>query len=172
MKEFSSSGAQKKEAIDINKAIANTITVSRNEWKKVAEMVTMFDQDMPPVACFPMDFNLMILNIIMNAVHAVRDVMDTKNEGKGIISISTSHTSDWAEIRVSDTGAGIPEEARPRIFDPFFTTREVGKGRGMGLTTAYSIVVEKHNGTISFDTETGKGTTFIIRLPLGLNGAK
>src|SRR3972149_3348425 len=74
MKKFSSSGAQKKEAIDINKAVANTIAVSRNEWKKVAEMVTMFDQDMPPVACFHMDFNLMILNIIMNAVYAIRDV--------------------------------------------------------------------------------------------------
>ena len=79
---------------------------------------------------------------------------------------STSRQGDWAEIRVQDTGTGIPESARARIFDPFFTTKVVGKGTGQGLTIAHSVVVQQHGGTIEFETELGKGTTFLVRLPL------
>ncbi|HZO91988.1 MAG TPA: ATP-binding protein, partial [Chthonomonadaceae bacterium] len=70
------------------------------------------------------------------------------------------------EIRIADTGTGIPEAVRPRIFDPFFTTKEVGKGTGQGLAIARSIIVDKHGGTLEFETDIGRGTTFIIRLPL------
>jgi signal transduction histidine kinase len=72
---------------------------------------------------------------------------------------------DWAEIRIQDTGSGIPEKVQSRIFDPFFTTKAIGKGTGQGLAIAHSVVVDKHNGSIHFETEEGKGTTFIIRLP-------
>jgi signal transduction histidine kinase len=69
-------------------------------------------------------------------------------------------------ITVQDTGPGIPPEIRDRIFDPFFTTKEVGRGTGQGLAIARSVVVEKHGGSILFETEAGRGTTFIVRLPL------
>ena len=156
----------RKIAVDVNKAITHTLTVSQNEWKNVADVVTNFDTALPLVPCFPIDFNLVVLNIIINATHAIADMVDDKKGGKGIINVSTRRCGDWAEIRISDTGAGIPEEIRHKIFDPFFTTKKIGRGTGMGLTMAYTIVVEKHGGTITFDTETGKGTTFIIRLPV------
>ena len=70
------------------------------------------------------------------------------------------------EIRIQDTGAGIPEAVRNRIFEPFFTTKEIGKGTGQGLAIARSVVVDKHAGTIRFDTEEGKGTIFIVRMPV------
>jgi signal transduction histidine kinase len=70
-------------------------------------------------------------------------------------------------LSVSDTGNGIPEKIRHRIFDPFFTTKEVGRGTGQGLTISYNIVVERHGGTLTFETEVGQGTTFLVRLPIG-----
>ena len=108
----------------------------------------------------------MILNLIVNAAHAIADVMDKNTDGKGIITIRTRLDGDWAEIQVEDTGSGIPMEIRNRVFDPFFTTKEVGKGTGQGLSVARTAIVEKHGGTINFTTELGKGTVFIIRLPI------
>jgi len=166
MKEFSHPGGKEKTAIDINKAIENTITVTRNEWKYVAEMETHFDEALPPVPCLPGEFNQAILNMIINATDAIRDVVSDCPPGKGRIMITTHRDDGWAEIRISDSGSGIPEEIRDRIFDPFFTTKEVGKGTGQGLTITRSVVVDKHGGTINFETEMGKGTTFIVRLPL------
>ena len=166
MKDFSHPGGEGKEAVDLNKAIESTITVARNEWKYVAEMVLNFDPSLPPVPCLAGDFNQVILNIVINAAHAIADVVGDGSHGKGTISISTRCDGDWAEIRISDTGTGIPEDHRSRVFDHFFTTKEVGKGTGQGLAIAYSVVTEKHGGTITFESETGKGTTFIIRLPI------
>jgi signal transduction histidine kinase len=85
---------------------------------------------------------------------------------KGTIRISTRLDKEWVEIRISDTGTGIPEEIRHRIFDPFFTTKEVGKGTGQGLAIARSVVVDKHGGTLTFESEVGRGTSFILRLPV------
>jgi len=166
MKNFSHPDMEGKVATDINKAIESTIVVSRNEWKYVAELKTDFDPNMPLVPCLPGDFNQVILNIIVNAAHAIADVVGGKGDGKGEIKVSTRHVDGWAEIRISDTGTGIPPEIRHRIFDPFFTTKGVGRGTGQGLSIARSIVVDKHGGELSFETEDGKGTTFIIRLPI------
>jgi PAS domain S-box-containing protein len=166
MKEFSHPGTKEKTFIDINKAIENTITVARNEWKYVAEMVTDLDPSLPLVKCLPDEFNQVILNMIINAAHAIADVVGDGSKGKGIITVGTRHDGNWAEIRVSDTGTGIPEDIRSRIFDPFFTTKKVGKGTGQGLTISHSVIVDKHGGTIYFDSDVGKGTTFIIRLPI------
>jgi signal transduction histidine kinase len=85
---------------------------------------------------------------------------------KGRIRVSTRLLDDHVEIAIADTGNGIPVEVRSRIFDPFFTTKEVGKGTGQGLAIARTVVVEKHKGTLHFETEVGKGTTFFIRLPV------
>ena len=174
MKEFSHPGTTEKAAIDINRAIESTITVARNEWKYLAEMVTDFDPAMPLIFCLPGEFNQVTLNMIINAAHAISETLAGDRERKGTIAISTRNLGDRAEIRISDTGSGIPEEIRSRIFDPFFTTKEVGKGTGQGLAIAHSVIVDKHGGTIDFETETGKGTTFIIHLPIvsleGLRG--
>jgi PAS domain S-box-containing protein len=166
MKEFSHPGTKEKTFIDINKAIENTITVARNEWKYVAEMVTDLDPSLPLVKCLPDEFNQVILNMIINAAHAIGDVVGDGSEKKGIIKVITRKDGDFAEIRISDTGTGIPENIRSRIFDPFFTTKKVGRGTGQGLTISHSVIVEKHGGTISFDSDVGRGTTFIIRLPI------
>ena len=167
MKEFSHPGVKEKTAVDINRAIENTITVSRNEWKYVAEMEVDLDKSLPLVPCLPGELNQVFLNLIINASHAIKDVAGDGLGEKGVIKVSTRKCGDCAEIRISDTGPGIPEEIRARIFDPFFTTKEVGKGTGQGLAIARSVIVEKHGGDIRLDSDTGKGTTFVINIALG-----
>ena len=167
MKDFSHPGVEGKEAIDLNQAIESTVTVARNEWKYVAEMVKDFDPALPPVFCLAGDFNQVILNMVVNAAHAIADVAGENSDRKGTITIATRRDGDWAEIRISDTGTGISEEHRLKVFDHFFTTKEVGKGTGQGLAIAHAVITEKHGGSITLETEVGKGTTFIIRLPIG-----
>jgi len=166
MKEFSPPNDLVKSEININDAIVNTITVARNEWKYVAEMETDLDPDLPLVPCLRGEFNQVILNILVNGAQAIEEALGGEKERKGKITVRTRRDGDWAEIRISDTGNGIPKDVQTRIFDPFFTTKDVGKGTGQGLTISHAVIVEKHQGTISFETEDGKGTTFIIRLPL------
>lgn len=134
-------------------------------------MVIDLESSLPPVPCLLAEFNQAILNMVINAAHAIGDVVGDAAQGKGTIRVSTHHKDGWAEVRISDTGSGIPENIRSRIFDPFFTTKKVGKGTGQGLAIAHSVIAKKHGGTIDFETEVGKGTTFIIRLPLA-DGAK
>ncbi|NMC49675.1 MAG: PAS domain S-box protein [Desulfovibrio sp.] len=166
MKKFSHPGGEEKTAVDINKAVENTVLVARNEWKYVADVVTDLDPGLPPVHCLPGDFNQVILNVLINAAHAIGEaVRDTTK--KGLITITTRQEGEYALLSIADTGTGIPEENRDKIFDPFFTTKEVGKGTGQGLAIVHDIVVEKHDGTIDVESEVGKGTTFIIRVPLG-----
>lgn len=166
MKEFSHPGNAEMQAVDLNKTIDNTLTVSRNEWKYVADIVTDFDPNLPLVDCLPGDFNQVVLNVVVNAAQAIAGVVGDGSTGKGTITVRTRLDGDWVEIRITDTGPGIPEAIRSEVFDHFFTTKEVGKGTGQGLTIAHSIVVDKHRGKITFETEVGKGTTFIIRLPM------
>ena len=166
MKEFSHPGTTEKTAVDLAKAIQSTVTVASNEWKYVADLVTEFDTALPLVSCLPGEFNQVILNLVVNAAHAIADVVGDGANGKGTITVSTWLDGDCAEVRIRDTGTGIPEKARAKVFDPFFTTKGVGKGTGQGLAIAHNVIVEKHGGTIAFETEMGKGTTFIIRLPL------
>lgn len=166
MKEFSHPGSEGKSVIDINKAIETTITVARNEWKYVAEMETHFAADLPPVPCHAGQLNQVILNLIVNAVDAIRQALGERSDAKGKITITTRRQGDWAEISVRDTGTGIPETVQPRIFEYFFTTKPVGKGTGQGLALAHSTIVKKHNGKIWFETEMGRGTAFFIHLPL------
>ena len=165
MKEFSHPGTKDKTQLDLNHAIECTLTVARNEWKYVAELETEFDPSLPRIACQPGEFNQVILNLIVNAAHAIADVVGKDGSKKGTIKVQTRNCKDWAEIRIHDTGTGIPDSVRARVFDPFFTTKEIGKGTGQGLAIARSVVVDKHRGTIHFETAEGRGTTFVIRLP-------
>ena len=129
-------------------------------------MVMDFDPALPQVHCMAGEFNQVVLNMIVNASHAIADVVGDGGRGKGTITVSTRHDGDWVEVRIGDTGTGIPEEIRRKIFDPFFTTKGVGKGTGQGLAIAHSVTVDKHGGFIDVESEVGKGTTFIIRLPI------
>ena len=172
IKDFSHPGPLEKTPLDINRAVESTVLVSRNEWKYVADLDTHLDANLPPVLCVAGEFNQVILNLIVNAAHAIADVVSAQPGSKGMITVSTERQGDWVEIRVRDTGTGIPEEVRSSIFNPFFTTKGVGKGTGQGLAIAYSVIVQKHGGTITFDTEMGAGTTFKIRLPVLGNASK
>ncbi len=166
IKEFSHPGVEEKMPVDLNKSLENTVIVARNEWKYVAEVETDFDPELPLVYCLPGELNQVFLNVIVNAAHAIADVVGEGGAQKGKIHISTRRDGDWVEVRISDSGIGIPREIQNRIFDPFFTTKEVGKGTGQGLSIAHAVVTKKHGGTIHFESESGKGTTFVIRLPI------
>ena len=165
MKEFSHPGKKDRESTDINKAIENTITVASNEWKYVADVKTELAADLPPVVCYAQEINQVVLNLIVNAAHAIEAANDDGVSDKGTITIRTCHDGGDIEIAVSDTGCGIPEDIRDRIFDPFFTTKEAGKGTGQGLAMAFKTIVKQHGGELSVDSAPGDGTTFTIRLP-------
>jgi two-component system NtrC family sensor kinase len=160
-----------KAPVDLNKAVETTLTVARSEYKYIAEVVTELG-DIPMVVCHAGDINQMLLNLIVNAAHAIEAVRD--NDGPlGRIALKTQCDEDHVLISISDTGSGIPEEIKHRIFDPFFTTKQVGKGTGQGLSLVHNIVAHKHGGSIVFDSQVGVGTTFFVRLPLnGMSSAK
>ncbi|SFM68815.1 PAS domain-containing sensor histidine kinase [Thermodesulforhabdus norvegica] len=166
VKEFSHPGAKEKHPVNINRALDDVLNVCRNEWKNIAEVEKDYDESLPSVPAYPDELNQVFLNVIMNAVQAVKEKVGDKPSELGTLRIETRRKGEWCEIRISDTGVGIPEEIRDRVFEPFFTTRDVGKGTGQGLAIAQSIVMNKHKGQIFFESTVGKGTTFVIRLPL------
>ncbi len=165
MKEFSHPGNEEKTSIDLNSSLESAVTIARNEWKYVADVRLDLTPDLPEVMCLPGELNQVFLNIIVNAAHAITRTLQTHTDEKGSITISTHDAEQWVEVRIADTGGGIPDRIKDRVFEPFFTTKDIGKGTGQGLAIAYSVVVDKHNGEIFFETEPGIGTTFFIRIP-------
>jgi two-component system, NtrC family, sensor kinase len=166
MKSFSHPGGQGKTESDINRIIMTTITVSRNEWKYVSTIETDLDPNIHPVWCDANAISQVILNILINAAHAIENKLGRNPVGnKGMIKISTAQKDNYIDIRISDSGSGIPKEIHSRIFDPFFTTKEVGRGTGQGLAIAHDVIYAKHNGKMTFETQQDIGTTFIIELP-------
>jgi PAS domain S-box-containing protein len=163
MKEFSHPDNKSMEPFDINRGIQSTLVVARNEYKFVADAETRLGE-VPAVTCRGGEINQVILNLVVNGAHAIADRVRDSGE-RGRIVVETRCDGDDVLISVSDTGGGIPESVRHRIFEPFFTTKEVGKGTGQGLAIANS-VVRAHGGSLSFQTEMGVGTTFLIRLPI------
>ncbi len=151
-------------AVDLNDAIESTLTIARNEYKYVADVRTDYG-DIPTVICHVSDVNQAVLNIIVNAAHAIQDVVEG-TEHRGLITVRTRLDGDTVVITIADTGRGIPVEIRDRVFDPFFTTKEVGRGTGQGLAIARAAIVDKHHGQLTFTSEPNRGTTFTIRLPL------
>jgi signal transduction histidine kinase len=128
-------------------------------------METDFASDLPPAVCLAGEISQVFLNIIVNGAHAIGDFTEGGGKGKGKISIRTGRNKNGLQIRISDTGGGIPKEIQDRVFAPFFTTKARGKGTGQGLAIARRVVVDKHQGALFFETEEGKGTTFVIELP-------
>ena len=170
MKEFAHPDSREMQAADLNRAIETTLVMAKNEYKYVADVETHLGE-LPPVMCHVGDVNQTLLNLVVNASHAIGDlVKDTGARGRIVVSSSVEGAD--AVIRVEDTGCGIPEAIHSHIFDPFFTTKEVGRGTGQGLAIARSIIVDKHGGSLTFETELGRGTTFEIRLPLASRVAR
>lgn len=166
MKEFAHPGSSELTFTDLAHAINNTVMVARNEWKYVAELVTDFDPALPLVPCLPGELNQVLLNMIVNAAHAIAETNGESPESKGTITLATRLRPGFAEIRIQDTGCGISPENIEHVFTPFFTTKRAGKGTGQGLAIAHTVVVEKHGGTITIESERGEGTTFVIQIPL------
>jgi PAS domain S-box-containing protein len=163
MKEFAHPGSKSMAMEDINRIVNNAVAVSKNEWKYAADTSLKLDPNLPQIECLGGEISQVILNLVVNAAHAIKSA---DHGVKGLITVSTRTDGEMVEIRVADNGTGIPEDIRDSVFNPFFTTKDVGKGTGQGLAIAQDIVAVKHKGELFFETETGVGTSFIIRLPL------
>ncbi len=160
LREFSHPSGGVKGLVDLNSTILTTIEVARNEWKYAAEMVTELDPELPHAWCLRDEINQVVLNLVVNAAQAIGE-----RSTLGKITVRTRSAGDDVLIEVSDDGAGIPDSIRHRIFEPFFTTKPVGKGTGQGLAISYQVVVEKHQGALTVQSELGRGSTFTIRIP-------
>lgn len=166
MKKFSHPGTGEKKPTDINNVITTTVTISRNEWKYVADFIPELGENLPEIPCIESELSQVMLNLIINARDAITDAIETGSIQRGIIRVATRRLDDMVEISVSDNALGIPEPIRSKIFDPFFTTKEVGRGSGQGLAISHTIIVNDLGGSITFDSEEGNGTTFFLRLPV------
>jgi two-component system, NtrC family, sensor kinase len=163
IQEFAHPAGKDAAPVDLNRAIANTLTIARNAYVDVAELETDL-RELPLVTCHVDQINQVVLNLVLNAAHAIGETF--KSSGvKGHLTVGTRMEGEDVVIRIGDTGAGIPEAIRGHIFEPFFTTKAVGEGTGQGLALAWKLVTEKHGGTLSFETIPGKGTTFFVRMP-------
>lgn len=163
MKAFAHPDGAEMTTVDLNAAITSTLTISRNEYRYTADLVTDL-AELPPVTCFVGEINQALLNIIVNAAHAMADIHERTGQ-RGQLSVTARADGDHVEISLRDTGGGIPDAIKSRVFDPFFTTKEVGRGTGQGLSIARS-VIDRHHGTLRFESTPGVGTTFYIRLPI------
>jgi two-component system NtrC family sensor kinase len=162
MKSFAHQDHAEKSPSDINRTLTDTLTVAQNEYKSIAVVECDYGV-LPAVVCFAGKLNQVFLNLIVNAAHAIED---RPREGLGLIRVSSRLVGDVVEVRIQDNGCGIPENVRSHLFEPFFTTKAVGRGTGQGLGLSRSIVVDAHGGTLTFESEVGVGTTFIVRLPV------
>lgn len=165
MKEFAHPDRGEKEAVDLNRAVRSATTVCRNEWKYLADLEHDLSPELPPILAFAGDIGQIVLNLVVNAAHAIK-VRFGDGPKRGRITVRTRCEHGRALLEVSDNGSGISEEHKPRIFEQFFTTKPVGKGTGQGLALVRRMVVDRHGGRVGFDTEVGTGTTFRIELPL------
>jgi len=172
MRDFSHIDERRMAPADLNKAIHSTIVLLRNEIKYVADVKTDLDENLPRVYCCADDINQVLLNLLINAAHSIAEAVGTNSPDRGIITVTSRQHDKDVLISISDTGTGIRPQIRNKIFDPFFTTRQPGKGTGQGLSLARSIVVDKHAGSLEFETEIGVGTTFTVRLPIEQNQQK
>jgi signal transduction histidine kinase len=164
MKQFAHPDTSEMTAVDLNAAIQSTLVIARNEYKYVADLALDLGE-LPAVVCHAGEINQAILNVVVNAAHAIAGVVGDTG-ARGTIAVTTRVDGDHAVVAIRDTGGGIPEAIRDRVFDPFFTTKDVGKGTGQGLAIVRSVIVDKHGGTVAFASEPGVGTTFELRVPI------
>lgn len=143
--------------VNLIQGIDSTLNVVNNEVKYKADVVRDYG-DMPDVECLPSQINQIVMNLVVNAAHAI-------GSERGTITIRTGTAGADVWFEVADNGSGIPKDILSRIFDPFFTTKPVGQGTGLGLSLSYGIV-QKHNGRLEVTSEVGKGTCFRVTLPI------
>jgi PAS domain S-box-containing protein len=165
MRDFAHPPTLEKAPVDVVATLRDTLIVAMNTYKYVAEVTTDFEE-LPSVMANGGELNQVFLNLVVNAAHAIETVVG-QSGGRGAITLSTRRDGEHVRISIGDTGCGIPDDVAARVFDPFFTTKEVGRGTGQGLALARTMVVERHGGTLTFDTEPGRGTTFHVKLPIG-----
>ncbi len=163
IKRFSHPSGDAKEPNDLNEIISTTATVSKNQWKYVADLDLDLDPTLPKIKSNAGELNQVLINMIVNAAHAIEEKNDPAHKGK--ITISTKRVGNAVACSITDTGVGIPGGIRARIFDLFFTTKPPGRGTGQGLALVHKIITS-HGGRITVDSEVGKGTRFIFVLPL------
>lgn len=147
---------------NVNEGLDSTIIILNSTFKGKVAVVKEFG-DIPEIECFAGKLNQVFMNIINNAAQAVITSHENDNDGK--VVIKTYNENDFVKISISDNGTGMPEEVKQKIFEPFFTTKKAGEGTGLGLSIVYSII-ELHKGTIEVNSELGKGTEFLITLPI------
>lgn len=164
LKDFGRPDQRARTFSDLNRGLRNTLTVAQSEIRRFADVDLQLGE-LPNVPCFPGDLNQVFLNLLINAAHAIEQRFYGSST-RGAITLKTWADATSAFIEVTDNGAGIPAGDKARIFEPFFTTKPVGKGTGQGLAISHSIVTDKHGGTLTFESEAGLGTRFLIRLPL------
>lgn len=161
LKSFSHLDEAEQKPADINEGIRSTLVLLKNSL--VAEInLTTHLANLPLVECFPGKMNQVFMNIISNAIQAVKSKPVLQEE---FIRVTTREINGFAVIEVEDSGPGIPKAAQIRIFEPFYTTKPVGEGTGLGLSIVFNII-KKHNGSIELDSEVGRGTKFTIRIPI------
>jgi two-component system, NtrC family, sensor kinase len=168
VKEFGRPDVREKIAADLNQCLVSTLAVSSGEYKYVADVETIF-AELSPVLCHPGELNQVFLNLIVNAGHAIAAVV-SGTERRGKIVVRTRAEGQQAVVSIEDTGGGIAPDIQQRVFEPFFTTKAVGRGTGLGLSIARTII-ERHGGSLTFDTELGRGTRFSVRLPFHRSAA-
>jgi signal transduction histidine kinase len=164
MKDFSHPG-QGRADVDVNRAVESTAQVARNEWKYHAQLDLRLGADVGLIPCYEGELKQVVLNLIVNAAHAIEAAGPRPDGSLGHISIGTTRVAGMVHIVIRDDGIGMDEATSQRIFDPFFTTKEVGKGTGQGLSMAYASVVQKHGGAIRVESSPGNGTAFVVSLP-------
>ena len=162
MKQFAHPARDGIAPVDLARAVQDTLTLARHEYKLVADVETELGE-LPAVPCHGGELGQVLLNLVINAAHAIEErVAGTDQRGR--ITVRTYREDDAAVIEIGDTGTGIPAELQSKIFEPFFTTKPVGRGTGQGLALARAFV-ERHGGRIGFASEVGRGTTFSVHLP-------
>jgi len=196
LKNFSRLEQAERKAVDIHEGIDNTLMILQHRLKPSSANIKLIKNygDLPPVECYAGQLNQVFMNILNNAIDALeqydhkrsfgrdsRQIIDELKRNQSTITISTevmnycsteafscdvTQNCQSVVIRIADNGPGIPEELRQRIFDHFFTTKPVGKGTGLGLAISYQIIVEKHGGSLQCLSEPGKGTEFVVEIPL------
>lgn len=165
MKELSHPESKARAPADLNRALETTVTISRNEWKYVAEVQLDLAPDLPAVTCLINELQQAFLNMMVNAAHALQD--SGKVDGDlGHITLRTREHGEDVLIEIEDDGCGMTSEVQARCFDPFYTTKEVGRGTGQGLALVHAVVVEQHGGRIDVRSAPGEGTTFSLWIPV------
>jgi signal transduction histidine kinase len=149
------------QAVDVHEGLESTLVIMRNKLKTGIDVVRDYAPDLPAVAAYGSELNQVWTNLIDNAADAIYG----QERPFGTLTLRTSRDGDHVVVEIEDDGPGVPEDVQPHLFDPFFTTKEPGKGTGLGLSTTYSIVTEKHRGTIAVDSRPGR-TVITVRLPL------